>query len=234
MTRAPTSQYSPGRPGKRRQSRPSERPLRAARSGKAGSGTRNRLLTWVSLIQAYSKRRDLADALACAVHQLRQAQAPTREPASGMRSTVSHRQWRVGARLSEADMERLLVAFTAGTSKRKVAERYGISESSVKRLIRQHGASKPSRGLYRHFHWCRSCGAYLTSAHEPVRVLRRLARRSMVKSHSSCRTTCRKTVRETGRETSPGAVRPWRDPSASSVEISLPSRRVHSSHCQGW
>ena len=40
-----------------------------------------------------------------------------------------------------------LVAFTAGTSKRSLAERYGISESNVKRLIRQHGASKPSGGL---------------------------------------------------------------------------------------
>jgi transposase len=45
-------------------------------------------------------------------------------------------------RLGEADTERLIAAFTAGTSKRKLAGRYGISESSVKRLIRQHGASK--------------------------------------------------------------------------------------------
>lgn len=36
------------------------------------------------------------------------------------------RQWRVEDRLSEADMERLITAFTAGTSKRKLAERYGI------------------------------------------------------------------------------------------------------------
>jgi hypothetical protein len=38
-------------------------------------------------------------------------------------------------------------SFTAGTSKRKPAERYGISESGVKRLIRQHGVSKRSSGL---------------------------------------------------------------------------------------
>ena len=44
-------------------------------------------------------------------------------------------------------MERLIAAFVAGDSKRELAERYGISESSVKRLIRQHGASKPSSGL---------------------------------------------------------------------------------------
>jgi hypothetical protein len=31
-----------------------------------------------------------------------------------------------------------------------MAELYGISESSVKRLIRQHGASKPCRALSQH------------------------------------------------------------------------------------
>ena len=39
------------------------------------------------------------------------------------------------------------MAFTAGTWKRSLAERYGISESNVKRLIRQHGVSKPPGGL---------------------------------------------------------------------------------------
>jgi transposase-like protein len=72
----------------------------------------------------------------------------TSGPTHSVRSApLSTRQWRVGDRLSEADTEQLVAAFTAGTSKRKLAERYGISESSVKRLIRQHGASKPSNGL---------------------------------------------------------------------------------------
>lgn len=57
----------------------------------------------------------------------------------------------------EAEMERLITALsTAGTSKRELAERYGISESSVKRLIRQqHGASDPSRGLSQRLWRCR-------------------------------------------------------------------------------
>jgi len=101
----------------------------------------------VDLIEAYSKRRDLADALVSAVRQLRQAQAQTREPVPSLRSDLSHRPWRVGDRLSEIDTERLIATFTAGTSKRKLAERYGISESSVKRLIRQHDASKPLSGV---------------------------------------------------------------------------------------
>jgi hypothetical protein len=101
----------------------------------------------VDLIGACSKRRDLADSLVSAVQQLRKAQARPSGPASSVRSAQSPRQWRVGDRLSEVDTAQLVAAFTAGTSKRKLAERYGISESSVKRLIRQHGASKPSRGL---------------------------------------------------------------------------------------
>lgn len=96
---------------------------------------------------SYSNRQDLTDALVSAVQQLRKAQAATGEPAFSVRSAQSPRQWRVGDRLSEADAERLVADFATGTSKRKLAERYGISESSVKRLIRQHGASKPSRGL---------------------------------------------------------------------------------------
>jgi hypothetical protein len=98
-------------------------------------------------MEAYSKRLDLADALVSAVRHLQQAHAQTNEPAHSVCSTWSHRQWRVGDRLSGADTEQLIAAFTAGTSKRMLAERYGISESSVKRLIRQHGASKLSCGL---------------------------------------------------------------------------------------
>jgi len=101
-------------------------------------------------MQAYSNRLDLADALISAVQRLRQAQAQTTASAQSVRSApLSTRQWRIGDRLSEGDRERLVAAFTAGTSKRKLAECYGISESSVKRLIRQHGVSKPSSGLAR-------------------------------------------------------------------------------------
>jgi FixJ family two-component response regulator len=68
-------------------------------------------------------------------------------PVSSVRRTAhGTRQQHVSDRLSETDEQQLVVAFTAGTSKRKLAERYGISESSVKRLIRQHGASKSSNG----------------------------------------------------------------------------------------
>ena len=98
----------------------------------------------------YLNRQDLVDALVSAVRQLRQAQEQTNEPAHSLQSTpLSARQWHVGDRLSETDTERLIASFNAGTSKRKLAVCYGISESSVKRLIRQYGASKASGGSSR-------------------------------------------------------------------------------------
>jgi DNA invertase Pin-like site-specific DNA recombinase len=96
----------------------------------------------------YLNRQDLADALVSAVTQLLQAQKRTGGTAFSVRSTRTSSQRRVDDRLSEADRQRLIAAFTAGTSKRKLADRYGISESSVKRLIRQRGASKPSSRLH--------------------------------------------------------------------------------------
>jgi DNA invertase Pin-like site-specific DNA recombinase len=53
----------------------------------------------------------------------------------------SGRQWRVRDRLSEAEVRQLVKAFQAGTTKHELAERYGISLSSVKRVLRrQRGA----------------------------------------------------------------------------------------------
>ncbi len=99
-------------------------------------------------MRAYSKRRDLADVLVSAVRQLRQADGRGGEPGQSVHSTpLGSRQWRVGDQLSQDDRAQLLAAFTAGTPKRQLAEQYGISESSVKRLIRHDGAPKPSCGL---------------------------------------------------------------------------------------
>lgn len=88
---------------------------------------------------AYSNRLDLASSLVAALDQLRQAQADTSTTTDSVRSTGrSTRQWRVSDRLSEADMRLLVDAFESGTPKWKLAEQYGVSESSVKRLVRRH------------------------------------------------------------------------------------------------
>ncbi|MFJ8966493.1 hypothetical protein ACIRG5_44575 [Lentzea sp. NPDC102401] len=88
---------------------------------------------------AYSNRLDLASSLVTVLDQLRQAQADTATTADSVRSTGrSARQWRVSDRLSEADMRLLVEAFESGIPKWKLAEQYGVSESSVKRLVRRH------------------------------------------------------------------------------------------------
>jgi DNA invertase Pin-like site-specific DNA recombinase len=53
------------------------------------------------------------------------------------------RQWRVRDRLGEADACELVEAFRGGTSKHKLAEQYGISLSSVKRVLRRRRAALP-------------------------------------------------------------------------------------------
>lgn len=52
---------------------------------------------------------------------------------------VSARQpWRVADRLGADELDRLLADWRNGTSKPTLARRYGISLSSVKRILRQH------------------------------------------------------------------------------------------------
>ena len=77
-------------------------------------------------MRSYLNRQDLADFLVSAMRQLRQAQGRGGEPAHSVRSApVSTRVWRVADRLSDAGQERLVEAFTTGTPKWRLAERYG-------------------------------------------------------------------------------------------------------------
>ena len=82
-----------------------------------------------------------------AVSQLHGAQQGGDVPRASVRSASrSEREWRVSDRLSEVELRQLVTDFVAGTPKRRLAERYGISESSVKKLIRKHRAEiRPSR-----------------------------------------------------------------------------------------
>lgn len=93
----------------------------------------------MDLSSVYSKRSDLADALVRAVSQLHSAQQQVGVARVSVQSIGrSDREWRVSDRLSEDQLRQLVDAFRTGTPKRKLAEDYGISESSVKRLIRKH------------------------------------------------------------------------------------------------
>jgi hypothetical protein len=91
----------------------------------------------VDLTRAYHNRADLADALVKTMQRLTKAQQAPRRPRASVSSTGrSDRQWRVSDRLDDADTRLIVKAFEQGTPKWKLAEQYGISESSVKRLVR--------------------------------------------------------------------------------------------------
>jgi DNA invertase Pin-like site-specific DNA recombinase len=54
------------------------------------------------------------------------------------------RAWRTADRLTADDEAEIVRLFMIGTAKTALAEKYGISESSVKRLLRKHGVRRTS------------------------------------------------------------------------------------------
>lgn len=53
--------------------------------------------------------------------------------------------YRLHDRLSEQEIDMLVIDFMAGVAKHKLAERYGINIKSVKKLLRQRGVKRKSR-----------------------------------------------------------------------------------------
>jgi DNA invertase Pin-like site-specific DNA recombinase len=110
------------------------------------SQDRNRPLTCVELVRRYSTRADLQERLAQA--ELRVRQRDAHEPDSHT-NTLGGRVpgvWRVRDRLTDDDVLGLIAEFLAGTSKRVLADRYEISFSTVKRILRKHGARRANQG----------------------------------------------------------------------------------------
>jgi len=93
----------------------------------------------LDLLIAYSKRLDLLSALLSAVERLRAKDADEPETGRSVRSEQAPRVWRVSDRLSEADLCSLASGYLAGSTARELAERFKISKSSVKRLLRERG-----------------------------------------------------------------------------------------------
>jgi DNA-directed RNA polymerase specialized sigma24 family protein len=93
----------------------------------------------VDLLTAYSKRLDLLSALLSAVERLRAKDADELETGRSVRSEQAPRVWRVSDRLSEADLCSQASGYLAGVTARELAERFKISKSSVKRLLRERG-----------------------------------------------------------------------------------------------
>lgn len=98
----------------------------------------------VELVRRYSNRPDLQERLAEA--KLRASARAGQEPDSHA-VTVGGRApgvWRVQDRLTDDDVQRLIHEFLAGTSKRVLAERYAVSFSTVKNILRKHGVRRPN------------------------------------------------------------------------------------------
>ena len=93
----------------------------------------------MDLVRSYSKRPDLLHDLVTAVRTIKEAQAAS--SAHDRRSVQSDppgESRRLVDRLSEDDARQLARDFRAGTPKWMLAERYGLSRSSVKRLLRKY------------------------------------------------------------------------------------------------
>ena len=57
------------------------------------------------------------------------------------------RSYRLRDRFSSEDLHAMIELYGAGATARQVAERFGVSESSVKRLLRQNTVTRPARSL---------------------------------------------------------------------------------------
>ena len=98
----------------------------------------------MELVRRYSNRADLLERLTEARSRARLQGGE--DPDSHL-ITVSGRSsgvWQVCDRLTDDDVQVLMADFLAGTSKRELAERYGISFGAVKDLLRRHGVRRTS------------------------------------------------------------------------------------------
>lgn len=88
----------------------------------------------VEVLRRYSNRDDLLKPL---VSVLERIEAGDCEDVPGVQANGSTEPWRVTDRLTEAERTTLVAEARAGTTTRnELAVRYGISLSSVKRLLR--------------------------------------------------------------------------------------------------
>ena len=93
----------------------------------------------VDLTWTWSKRQDLADLLRSGVRRLAgQDPVPAEDrQASGQTTAKAEVPKRVADRLGEDTVRELIEARRAGAKLRELVDKYGISESSVKRLLKQ-------------------------------------------------------------------------------------------------
>ena len=101
----------------------------------------------VDVAWTWSKRQDLADLLRSRVCRLTgQDPTPVEDRQASPRTTAKAEvPKRVADRLGEATVRQLIEDRRAGAKLRELVDRYGISESSVKRLLRSSAARRGSQ-----------------------------------------------------------------------------------------
>jgi len=96
----------------------------------------------VELLRRYSNRDDLVKPLVSVLKRISE-EPPVREEDQLVSADGSTpRAWQLSDRLTPADVNALVKYYLAGSTIRALAEQYDIGISSVKRLLRQHGARK--------------------------------------------------------------------------------------------
>ena len=96
----------------------------------------------VELVRRYSNRADLHERLTQAALNITRTDNQDHELPSSSAAGRTPRVWRVRDRLGDAAIDQLIAEFLAGTPKRVLAERYAVSFSTVKNILRQHGARR--------------------------------------------------------------------------------------------
>ena len=98
----------------------------------------------VDLLIAYSKQVDRVSELVSAVERLRVGDVSEPVRVSVRSADGTRVQQRVMDRLGEAGVCRLASEFRAGVTTRELAERYAMSQSTVKRILRKRGVRRNS------------------------------------------------------------------------------------------
>jgi DNA-directed RNA polymerase specialized sigma24 family protein len=96
----------------------------------------------VELCRRYSNRPDLLNPLVRTWQKISNPQDHYNETTTTLQGRAAKGAWRVRDRLSPADIQALLNAYRDGTTSQTLAERYGFSTNTIKRLLREHGVHK--------------------------------------------------------------------------------------------
>ena len=96
----------------------------------------------VHVLLSYSRRPDLAMDLEAIVSQLRRALTRKSVERVSVQSEAAPRVWRIADRFDEVELQTLIANFRAGLTLTQLVAQYGISRSSIQRLLRANGVSR--------------------------------------------------------------------------------------------